>query len=132
MFFAYEYYLYNQEFISIFKISIFPLFAWTCGMFLLYNLYHRTIKIKNEILKFFLFVLIYSIFLIIVETIGYHLLDIKNDLTTIYPGISFCNCIHAPRWMQISYFLLGPIYYLSSKTYIILTNKTLKSKNKHK
>jgi hypothetical protein len=28
-----------------------------------------------------------------------------------YPGLPLCDCIHAPRWVQVTYLSMGPIYF---------------------
>jgi hypothetical protein len=127
---AKDYYMYNKEFIMILKINIFPLFAWTSGLFTLYLLYSyliKYLKLKKEILIFLLFIFIYFSLLILGETIGYHYLDIKNDQTAQYPGIIICDCIHAPKWMQISYFMLGIIFFLSCKLFDYIKKKRFKN-----
>ena len=107
-------YGYNIEMLKIFGINSYPLFAWALGLFGAYLLYsHWEHKLKNPSLikKMLLFVAIYLPILISVETIAYHIFNIKNLSTAIYSGLPFCDCIHAPRWMQISYLSLGPIYF---------------------
>ena len=47
-----------------------------------------------------------------IETISYHILEIRNLATANYKGLPICNCVHAPLWMQISYFIIGPLYFL--------------------
>ncbi len=58
-----------------------------------------------------------TVFLISVETIAYHLFGMQNLTAAAYPGIPICNCMHAQPWMQLSYFLLGPIYFIALKVF---------------
>ncbi len=114
MIFAHNQYGYNKEMLTIFGITIYPLFAWATGLFLTYILYshlEHKINSKSYAKKMLLFIAIYWPLLISIETIAYHVFNIQNASAAIYNGIPFFNCIHAPIWMQISYFALGLIYF---------------------
>lgn len=107
-------YLYNLEFLTLFGINLYPLFAWAIGLFgvyVIYSHYKHMLKEQGFLRQIVLFVAFYWPLLIGTETIAYHIFDIKNIATASYPGLPFCDCIHAPRWMQISYFLLGPLFF---------------------
>lgn len=108
-------YGYNREMLSIFGLNSFPLFAWASGLFaayLIYSHWEHKIKSANFIKKTALFAVIYWVLLILAETIGYHVLNIRNLSTAAYAGLPICDCLHAPVWMQILYFALGPIYFI--------------------
>lgn len=107
-------YGYNREIILIFGLNSFPLFAWSVGLFgiyLIYSYWEHKLKDLNFISKLIIFSIVYIILLIAVETIAYHLFNIQDLATAMYPGLPICNCIHAPIWMQISYLLMGSIYF---------------------
>lgn len=107
-------YGYNQEMLTIFGLNTFPLFAWASGLFAVYLIYshwEHKLKYASFIKKMILFVAIYWTILILVETIAYHIFDIKNISAAIYAGLPICDCIHAQKWMQISYLAIGPIYF---------------------
>jgi len=112
---AQDYYGYNLNMISIFGINLYPLFAWSLGLFGVYLIFshieHKLIN-QNFLMKFSLFILIFWTLLISVETIAYHIFDLRNLVTSNYIGLPICNCIHAPFWMQLSYLLMGPIYFI--------------------
>ena len=55
--------------------------------------------------------MIFWALLILAEVLGYHVFEIRNAATGMYPGLPICDCIHAPPWMQAVYFALGPLYY---------------------
>lgn len=115
VFFARDEYGYNYSFYEYRNINIFPLTAWTLGLFSFYLLFlyiNNNLKIKMAIKEFIFFVFVYWLLLLLVETVGYHLLNINNVATSAYSGLPLCNCMHAPRWMQYSYFMLGPIYFV--------------------
>lgn len=108
-------YGYNYKTLTIFGLNTFPLFAWASGLFIIYLIYsHLELKFKNINLlkKIILFVAFYWPMLIFFETIAYHVFNIHNLPTSMYVGLPICNCMHAPVWMQISYFALGPLYLL--------------------
>ena len=115
MLIAKNHYSYNQLFLSILGINLYPLFSWTIGLFVLYVVYsHYEHKLKEQIFskKIILFIAFYWPILIIVETIAYHLFNIKNTSTAIYKGLPLCNCMHAPIWMQIGYFSIGIVFFV--------------------
>jgi len=109
---ARDFYQYKNALITLIGIPIFPLFAWACGLFaafLLLTYFEKLLKAKMFVAKLGLFYLIYLIPLVLIETIGYHYFGIQ--LTTSYPGLPLCNCIHAPFWFQMVYLLMGPVYF---------------------
>lgn len=115
MIIARNFYGYNQNFISILGINTFPFFAWSIGLFsvyLIYSHYEHILKQKGYARQILLFLIFFIPLLLFIETMGYHVFNIHNLATQQYPGIPICNCIHAPSWMQISYFLLGPIFFI--------------------
>ncbi|MFW6449874.1 MAG: hypothetical protein ACOCZ6_02370 [Nanoarchaeota archaeon] len=106
-------YNYNIESLSIMGLDVFPFFAWATGLFALYLLYsyiENKIKPKTIGGKLAIFISIYWPLLIFVETIAYHFFNIKNIETVAYSGLPLCDCIHAPGWMQASYFILGIVF----------------------
>jgi len=116
MFFASKEYAYNKFIIYIFGLNLFPLLAWSLGLFGSYKLFdmiNKKFKFKKKLKKISLYLAIYWPLLIILETIFYHCFGVHDINTDKYQGLPICNCIHAPHWMQISYFLLGPIYFIS-------------------
>jgi len=107
-----QFYDYKNPLLSVLGFKLFPLFAWATGLFcsfLVYEHLARFLKLKKFIAKILVFTLFYISALIISETIGYHYFGIQ--LVTDYPGLPLCNCIHAPLWFQISYLLMGPVYF---------------------
>lgn len=108
---AYEY---NSNFLAVAGFNFLPFFAWTTGLFgvyIIYSHYEYRLKKHTYFRRLFLFFLFFIVVLIAFETIGYHVFNIQNTVKANYPGLPICDCIHAPRWMQTTYFLLGPIYF---------------------
>lgn len=108
-------YNYSNDYVVVFGINIFPMFSWTVGLFGLYLVYSHYEHILNKmsfLRKFWLFTILYWVLLIAVESIAFHIFDIHNIMNIAYKGLPFCNCIHAPFWMQAAYFLLGPLFFL--------------------
>lgn len=115
MILAREEYSYNQQFLSVAGISLYPLFTWALGLFavyLIYSHYEHIFMQEGHIKQFILFTLIYWILLIMAETVAYYGFNIRNVATTTYAGLPICKCMHSPVWMQISYFLMGPIFFI--------------------
>ena len=111
--YARDFYGYNSEFTLLFGLNSFPLFAWATGLYamgvlfdsIIYYLPSKSVYKNALIICIFYFTLLIS-----VEYIGYHYLNIRNDQTAVYAGLPYLNCLHAPRWMQFSYFAMGPIF----------------------
>lgn len=107
-------YGYNQDFLTLAGVNLFPLFAWATGLFGIYVIYSHYEHILNEqgfVRKLLLFIAFYFPFLIGTETIAYHLFNIHNITAAAYSGLPICDCIHAPRWMQAAYLGMGPIFF---------------------
>lgn len=115
---ARNYYQYNHNFWAVYNVSIFTLASASIGLFVLYIIY-SWIKFKFNLqgflINFLVFLGISWVILIFLETVGYHIFNIHNLKTAQYPGLPFCDCIHAPHWMQIVYFLMAPVYFLICK-----------------
>ena len=108
--YAKDYYAYQQDFVKIFGMNSIPLMAWSLTLYGLYQVCNNY-KFVRPIYNFLLFVLVFLFFGILFETVAYHLLNIRNTMTANFPGLPICDCVHAPRWMQMIYFSLGPMYY---------------------
>ncbi len=108
-------YDYNVGFAKLLGLSIFPLIGWTVALTLGYLIMERLLKklaIKHSIAQFVFMIVVYSIVVVVVETVGYYVIGIQNIGTSQYAGLPLCNCLHAPAWMQAGYFLLGPIHWV--------------------
>ncbi|MDP3970137.1 MAG: hypothetical protein Q8P90_00385 [bacterium] len=113
-------YGYAENYLTVFGYNLFPLFTLPIallGMYVVYAQAVRLISNKTAVKKSLLFLSMYWPVLIIAEFIGYNWLNIHNQATAMYSGLPFCNCFHAPLWMQISYFSFGPLFMLA--TYLI-------------
>jgi len=121
-----DWYYYNHRFFEIYGINLLPLTFGTIGLFFIYLVYAFVLsglKESNPIKQFIIFIAIAWVILIAAETIGYYLFDIHNLKTANYPGLPICNCIHAPAWMKLGYFLIGPIYIFICHLLKLETNK---------
>ncbi len=105
-------YGYNKKFPKIFGLSAFPLIAWTIALFITATIFFILLTYYVKTIAIILMILIYWILLIIAEYVGYHVFSIHNEAAAKYPGLPFINCLHAPLWMKIVYFSLGPIMIL--------------------
>ena len=112
MLFANDLYKYEGYNINILGLNSYPLIAWTLGLFGMYILFKQHEPSKKFIKNLVLFSISYTIVLLFLETVAYHIFEIRNAATAGYPGLPLCNCLHAPPWMQISYIMMGPIYFL--------------------
>lgn len=112
---ARNYYAYNQKTLVLLGINLFPLFAWALGLFCVYILYshwEHKLREENYVGKTLLFLTFYWPLLIIGEAVAYNFFNIQDLATSMYSGLPLCGCMHAPIWMQASYFALGPLYFL--------------------
>ena len=114
------FYQYEYAYFSFRGLNVFPLAMWLWGLFLFYCLYlaleerflDKYRPGRSFWLRFLLYCGLYWIFLIALESFGYHVLGIRNVAAGGYPGLPFCDCIHAPSWMQAAYLMMGPLYFL--------------------
>ena len=114
--FAREIYVYNREFLTFMGVNLYPLFSWSAGLFAVYIIYiqHRFIKERWGFVRhFILFSIFYIILLLVVETIAYKYFNIRI-VSASYPPISFCGCLHAPLWMKVVYFVIGPLFFAAA------------------
>jgi len=108
--FARDLYGYKFDFLKIFGMNILPLMAWALALLGLGEMCNH-LKMKRKFYYFLIFIPSFWILLILFETVAYHVLKIRNTVTGSFAGLPYCNCIHAPTWMKVVYFSLGPIYY---------------------
>lgn len=107
---AHNNYGYNHEYISIFGLNILPLIAWSLGLLGMSDLYNH-LRFRNTWVKFLVFIPVFWLLLIAIETYAFHVIEIRDIESGNSAGLPFCNCIHAPWWMRVVYFTLGPAYY---------------------
>lgn len=115
MIFAKDMYQYVGSFYTVAGINIFPLFAVPIALMGIWVLY-QAVSVFLASKSFHWRIGLFTIFvnwpvLILVEYLGYHWLDIQNASTSQYAGLAFCDCLHAPWWMQLTYFAFGPIFF---------------------
>lgn len=111
--FAKDYYGYQFDYVKIFGMNSLPLMAWSLTLLGLGEVCNY-LNMSKKIYNFLIFVLAFWFFLILFETVAYHVLEIRNTVTGSFAGLPYCNCIHAPTWMKVVYFSMGPSYYLST------------------
>ena len=108
--FAKDYYGYKFDFLKIFGMNILPLMAWTLALLGLGEMCNH-LKMNRKIYYFLIFIPSFWFLLILFETVAYHVLKIRNTVTGSFAGLPYCDCIHAPTWMKVVYFSMGPVYY---------------------
>lgn len=108
-------YNYNLGFASVLGLNLFPLIGWTVSLtagYIAMSVLFKKMGIERLMSQFVLFTIVCIVVVVALETIGYHVLGIQNTGTSRYIGLPVCDCLHAPGWMQLGYFLLGPVYWL--------------------
>ena len=110
VFFAQKNYAYNYEYLSVFGMNILPILAWSLGLLGVSELFNY-FRVQNDVMNFILFVPVFWLLLILIETYAFHVIEIRDTGSGNAIGLPFCNCIHAPWWMRIVYFTMGPAYY---------------------
>ena len=108
--YAKDYYGYMYTYHKILGMNLLPLMAWALSLFGLSEVFNY-LTLSKKRYRFLLFIPVFWIFLITFETIAYHVLEIRNTTTGSFVGLPYCNCIHAPTWMKVVYFSMGPAYY---------------------
>lgn len=110
VYFAKGNYGYNHTYFSIAGMNILPILAWALGLIGVSEIFNH-FKSKRKLLNFILFIPVFWILLILIETYAFHVIEIRDTMSGSSIGLPFCNCIHAPLWMRIVYFSMGPVYY---------------------
>jgi len=110
VYFAQANYGYNHQYITVAGMNILPLLAWALGLIGVSEIFNHFIT-KRKLLNFILFIPVFWIMLILIETYAFHVIEIRDTMSGNSIGLPFCNCIHAPWWMRIVYFTLGPVYF---------------------
>ena len=105
-------YNYNKTIPRIFGLSVFPLVAWTVGLFVLSIIYYSLMTLFTKITAIMIILPLYWALLIAAEYVGYHVFSLHNVEAAKYPPLPLFNCLHAPTWMKIVYFSMGPIMIL--------------------
>lgn len=103
------YYRYEYQGANIFlydQINVYPLILWTTGLVVLGQIYMHT-RFKH---RFLWVVILYWALLLLVEAIGYYLLDIR--LNSNYTSLLNLGVIHAPSIMKVFYLVAGPAFLL--------------------
>jgi hypothetical protein len=107
-------YGYNHDFWVVGGITLFPLFAWTLGVFWIRRISEQASDhlrlTKNQRLG--AFITLYWPLMLSGEVVGYYLLGVQNPATAMYPGLPICHCLHNVWWIQAGYFLVGIVYWL--------------------
>lgn len=103
-------YGYNHIYWTVFGMNLLPLMAWSLGLLAVVELFNY-IRFRKKLFNFLLFVPLFWISLIIIESYAYHVIVIRDTMSGNTIGLPFCNCIHAPNWMRAVYFTMGPVYY---------------------
>ena len=119
---ANNFYSYNQNFLTFFGFATFPFFGWAIGLYGMHMFFSgldEYFKTATFAVRFLLFCFFFWVILLVSESFAFNFFNVQNITSTTYAGIKFCNCLHAPLWMQISYFVLGPLFYLISKLFKI-------------
>ena len=112
---AADQYEYSLKGLQIGFFNLYPVFFWTFGLFvvkLIYSSISRRFENRGFMLKMLIFSSLFWAGLIAAESIVYHVFGVKNLATSGNAGLPLIDAIHAPPWMQICYFLMGPLYFM--------------------
>lgn len=121
---ARENYGYNHKYITIFHVNILPLLAWSLGLLGVSEIFNH-FRSKRRIVNLILFIPVFWFLLLLIETYAFHVIEIRDTMSGNSIGLPFCNCLHAPWWMRIVYFSMGPAYYALTllADYLLLKGK---------
>jgi hypothetical protein len=122
--FARENYGYNYSYFSLAGMNLLPVAAWSMGLLGVSEILNH-FDVGRMMIRMVIYTLIFWVSLIFIETYAFHVIGIRNISTGNSNGLPFCNCIHAPWWMRIVYFSMGPVYYALTILADKLTAKNL-------
>ena len=133
IFVAREEYNYHYNFMNLNGLNLYPFFSWGAGLMISYLIFeHYRDKLNNKNLKnqIIVFLLVYWLLLLFCETVAYHAFNIRNLSGAFDSALPICNCMHAPNWMKLVYFSLGPLFFYIS--YLLGLEKSSNVKDKTK
>jgi hypothetical protein len=111
VYYARDNYGYNYSYFSVAGMNLLPVAAWSMGLLFVSEILNH-FALERIVVRLVIFTLLFWCALIFIETYAFHVIGIRNVSTGSSSGLPFCNCIHAPEWMRIVYFSIGPGYYL--------------------
>jgi len=109
-----DYYDYGWG-LNFLGINILALTLWIFGLFAMYIIYLvlRDGQQDSGFLKELIFFsTLFWLLLILGETFFYHVLNFHDLATAGYAGLPICDCLHAPTFMKIVYFSMGPSFFV--------------------
>ncbi len=107
-------YGYANHSVAVYGFNIFPLLAIPSALvafFLIYETITLWLKPKTAALDWLLVIVLDVLLVTVMEFIGYHIFQIQNLATSQYSGFVWCNCFHAPWWMQLSYYSFPILFF---------------------
>ncbi len=110
VFIAKDNYGYNHAYFTIAGMNLLPIMAWSLGMIGVSEIYNH-FSFRKRFYNFIAFIPIFWTLLILIEVYAFHVIEIRDIQSGNTIGLPFCNCIHAPGWMRVVYFTMGPVYY---------------------
>lgn len=103
-------YGYNHVYLSFAGMNLLPIMAWSLGLIGVSEIFNH-FSFKKLIYNLIVFIPIFWLLLILIEVYAFHVIEIRDINSGNSIGLPFCNCIHAPWWMRVVYFTMGPAYY---------------------
>lgn len=104
-------YGYNYTYYSVAGLNLLPIAAWSMGLLFVSEILNH-FAVEKKVIRLVAFTLLYWCALLAIESYAFHVIGIRNISTGNSIGLPLCNCIHAPWWMRIVYFSMGPVYYI--------------------
>jgi hypothetical protein len=108
-------YCYNRPYLTVNGASLYALFAWACGLFVVYMIHAwiaRAARQTTRLRRLAVFCTVYWILLVAFEAYGYHTLQIRDTAVSQYPELPLLRCMHMPGWMRAVYFSMGPVFFV--------------------
>jgi hypothetical protein len=118
-------YTYNHNFVRIFGLNSVGLLTWALGLIGCY-VFASHIPVKRFHWRLIVYAVVFWVLLLAIETLAFHVLGVQNQSTGSTKGLPICDCLHAPPWMQLAYFLQGPAYYVLHELFIVFLLPFLK------
>jgi hypothetical protein len=104
-------YGYNHTYYLVAGLNLLPIAAWSMGLLFVSEILNH-FAVEKKVIRLIVFTLLYWCALLAIESYAFHVIGIRNISTGNSNGLPLCNCIHAPWWMRIVYFSMGPVYYI--------------------
>jgi hypothetical protein len=110
---AHDQYAYNQAFLVVAGVNLYPLLAWGAGLFAVYVIGHHMAAlggVRSLAARLAILCVTFWALLLTFEGLGYRVYGIRDLAVAQHPPLA-AGCLRGPTWMKAAYLSLGPLFF---------------------